>query len=201
MPDQTEGLISIDHAYMDSKFSVRALKVPPGKYFVTCEKNMMIVTVLGSCVSVCLRDRVKGMGGMNHFMLPEGMSSETGFSASARYGAFAMEVLINALLKMGASRQNLEAKVFGAGRVLTGVGDIGRRNAEFALHYLQREDIHIAAQDLGDVYPRKVYFFPTTGKVLVKLLRSRFDEELIVERDYGRELAKKRVGGDVDLFE
>lgn len=200
-PDKIEGHISVGDAYVDSHFGTRAIKVPPGKYFVTDDKDMLIVTVLGSCVSVCLRDRVKGIGGMNHFMLPESLSPETGFSASARYGAFAMEVLINGLLKMGASRQHLEAKVFGAGKVLNGVGDIGRRNAEFALHYLQRENIRIAAQDLGDIYPRKVYFFPATGRVLVKLLRSRFDEELIVERAYGRELAKHRVGGDVDLFE
>lgn len=200
-PTEMEGRISADDAYVDTKFAMRAIKVSPGKYFVTNEKDMMIVTVLGSCVSVCLRDRINGIGGMNHFMLAESTSTETGFSASARYGAFAMEVLINGLLKMGASRHNFEAKVFGAGRVLNGVGDIGRRNAEFALHYLQRENIRIAAQDLGDIYPRKVYFFPASGRVLVKSLRSRFNEELIVERAYGRELAKHRVGGDVDLFE
>lgn len=188
-------------AYIDREFNLEAAKVLPGGYVVTA-CDLLIVTVLGSCVSVCLRDRVSGIGGMNHFMLPE-RNGERGLDLgdSARYGAYAMEVLINDLLKLGAQRERLEAKVFGAGRVLSGVTDIGERNARFALAYLQRERISIAAQDLGGVHPRKIYFFPANGRVFVRLLRNLVEATAARESAYVRRLAKLRIGGDVDLFQ
>jgi chemotaxis protein CheD len=193
--------LSPSDIYVDRDFGLRATKVLPGKYFVTAE-NISIVTVLGSCVAVCMRDPEKKIGGMNHFMLPmHGNGEVVGFSPSARYGAYAMEILINDLLKMGAARKNLEAKVFGAGKVLSGMNDIGESNARFALEYLRREGIRIAAQDLGGNYPRKVHFFPASGRVLVKLLRSQYSDAIAVERAYGRQLDNTQVGGDVDLFE
>lgn len=186
--------------YRDRDFGVPAAKISPGQYYTTA-KDLLIVTVLGSCVSVCLRDPVNRIGGMNHFMLPEhGGDPGSHFSASARYGAYAMEVLINELLKLGAVRANLEAKVFGAGKVLNGVGDIGSRNAAFALEYLRREKIRLLAQDLGDVYPRKVYFFAHTGRVAVRLLRNMYNDAIATEKQYGRVLEQAPVGGDVDLF-
>ena len=190
--------------YYDRTFDCDAAKILPGEYFFT-HKDMMIVTVLGSCVSACIRDRVSGIGGMNHFMLPDGGGSDDGspVSPSARYGTYAMEVLINDVLKAGARRDNLEAKVFGGGNVLRGFSaiNVGERNAEFVRRYLKAEGIRIVAEDLIDIWPRKVYFFPRTGKVLVKKLKQLHNDTLAVrEKDYASKLVAKPVGGAVDLF-
>ena len=189
--------------YFDNSFDKRAAKVLPGEYFVTCE-DMLVVTVLGSCVAACIRDSQSGIGGMNHFMLPDSRSDEGGpSSTSARYGTYAMEILINHITKLGARRENLEAKVFGGGNVLAGltVANVGERNAEFVLRFLRTERIHVAAHDLIDVYPRKVYYFPKTGRVLVKKLRDIHNSTIFVrEKDYGSRLQKSAVSGEVELF-
>ena len=189
------------NVYVDSSFNIEAAKITPGEYFVT-RRDMVIVTVLGSCVSACIRDPVTQIGGMNHFMLPaRGDSPDYPLSPSARYGAYAMEVLINQLIKLGAKRENLEAKVFGAGKVLAGAGDVGQRNAHFVREYLKLEKIRLTAEDLGDIYPRKVYFFPHTGRVLVKQLRAISSRTVITSEDaYSRRLESTALGGDVDLF-
>ena len=138
------------------------VKVFPGEFYVTSKPDEVLVTVLGSCVAACIRDRRTGLGGMNHFMLPDsGQDQNNPLGESARYGTYAMEVLINQLLKMGAKRGNFEAKVFGGGAVLRGftVANIGERNAEFVLKFLDTEQIPVVAQDLLDIYPRKVYYF------------------------------------------
>lgn len=187
--------------YRDRRFNIDAAKLTPGDYFVT-RRDMLIVTVLGSCVSACIRDSRLRVGGMNHFMLPA-YSGETKAldGVSARYGAYAMEILINQLLKLGAERHTLEAKVFGAGKVLAGVGDIGQRNAEFVREYLKLEKIRVAAADLGGVFPRKVYFFPHTGRVLVKQLRSVSNNTIFIrEKAYSESLQAAPVGGDVEFF-
>ena len=160
------------NVYYDRTFDCDAAKILPGEFYFT-NKDMLIVTVLGSCVSACIRDRISGVGGMNHFMLPDtGGDADNPVSASMRYGTYAMEVLINELLKAGAKRENLEAKVFGGGNVLRGFTaiNVGERNAKFVLDYLKAERMRVIAEDLNDIYPRKVYFFPKTGKVLVKKL-------------------------------
>lgn len=147
--------------YYDRTFDCDAAKILPGEFYFT-GKDMLIVTVLGSCVSACIRDRVSGVGGMNHFMLPDGgADSDNPVSASMRYGTYAMEVLINELLKAGAKRENMEAKVFGGGNVLRGFTaiNVGERNAKFVLDYLRAERMRVIAEDLNDIYPRKVYFF------------------------------------------
>ncbi len=187
--------------YRDRGFDMDAAKITPGQYFVT-SRDMMIVTVLGSCVSACIRDSRTKIGGMNHFMLPErGGAPDSPLSPSARYGAYAMEVLINQLIKLGARRETLEAKVFGAGKVLAGMGDIGQRNAQFVREYLKLEKIALLAEDLGDIHPRKVYFFPRSGRVLVKQLRSVSNQTIITrEKAYSRSLDTSQPGGDVDLF-
>lgn len=159
--------------YFDRSFGCEAAKILPGEYYYT-RKPIVIVTVLGSCVAACIRDRVSGIGGMNHFMLPDGdLDLDNPSSASMRYGAYAMDTLINQLLKAGARRNNLEAKVFGGGNVLRGFTaiNVGEQNAEFVCRFLKSKKIPIVAEDLNDVYPRKVYFFPATGKVLVKKLK------------------------------
>jgi chemotaxis protein CheD len=191
------------NVYYDRTFDCDAAKILPGEYYHT-GKDMLIVTVLGSCVSACIRDRVTGQGGMNHFMLPDGGSDNNSpVSASMRYGTYAMEVLINELLKSGARRENLEAKVFGGGAVLKGFTamNVGERNAAFVIGYLKTERIRVLAEDLNDIYPRKVYFFPRTGKVLVKKLMQTHNDTLARrEQDYASRLKVAPVGGEIDLF-
>jgi chemotaxis protein CheD len=186
--------------YFDRQFDVEAVKVLPGEYFVTTSE-MMLVTVLGSCVSACIRDRERGLGGMNHFMLADGDSEDQ--VASARYGTYAMEVLINHLMKLGARRSNLEAKVFGGGRVMATLSSsqVGDRNSSFVLKFLKTEGIPVKAQDLLDVHPRKVYFFPFTGRVLVKkLVRLHNDTVIRREKEYAERLNEGPVSGDIELF-
>jgi len=191
------------NSYFDNHFNCEAIKILPGEYFVT-QRNIVIVTVLGSCVSVCLRDRLSGIGGMNHFMLPGNLDGGISpISASARYGVYAMEILVNHLIKLGARRNYLEAKVFGGGSVLRGMtaNNVGVRNAEFITDYLQTEKIPVAAQDLLDIYPRKVYFFPETGKVMVKKLKSLHNTTLLDrEMEYSMRIKKVPVAGAIDLF-
>jgi chemotaxis protein CheD len=190
------------NVYYDRTFDCDAAKILPGEYYYT-GRDMLIVTVLGSCVSACIRDRVKGLGGMNHFMLPDGGEPGNPVSASMRYGTYAMEVLINDLLKAGARREHLEAKVFGGGAVLRGFSamNVGERNAAFVINFLKTERIPVLAEDLNDIYPRKVYFFPRTGKVLVKKLMQTHNDTLAKrELDYASRLKVTPVSGDVDLF-
>ncbi|SDF53191.1 MULTISPECIES: chemoreceptor glutamine deamidase CheD [unclassified Duganella] len=191
------------NVYYDRTFDCQAAKILPGEYYHT-NKDMLIVTVLGSCVSACIRDRTTGLGGMNHFMLPDGGGDNgSPVSASARYGTYAMEILINDLLKAGAKRENLEAKVFGGGAVLKGFTaiNVGERNAAFVLNFLKVERIRVVAEDLNDIYPRKVYFFPRTGKVLVKKLMQSHNDTLVKrEIEYASRLKVAPVGGEIDLF-
>ncbi|MDY7575349.1 chemoreceptor glutamine deamidase CheD [Actimicrobium sp. CCI2.3] len=191
------------NVYFDRTFDCDAAKILPGEYFFT-PKDMLIVTVLGSCVSACIRDRVSGIGGMNHFMLPYGGTDiDSPVSASMRYGTYAMEVLINELLKAGARRENLEAKVFGGGNVLRGfiAINVGERNAQFVREYLKMEGIRVVAEDLNDIHPRKVYYFPRSGKVLVKKLKQLNNNTLVNrEQDYASRLQSAPISGDVDLF-
>lgn len=173
----------------------------PGEYFVTAA-SVLMVTVLGSCVSACIRDREKGVGGMNHFMLADS-GEVSAVSSSARYGTYAMEILINHLLKMGARRSNLEAKVFGGGRVMATLASsqVGERNSSFVKTFLKTEGIPTVAEDLLDVYPRKVYFFPDTGRVLVKkLVRLHNDTLIRREKEYAARLTEAPVAGEIELF-
>lgn len=190
------------NTYFDNGFNTQAVKLLPGEYYVTND-DLLLVTVLGSCVAACIRDRQSGIGGMNHFMLPDDGSGDGSASSSARYGTYAMELLINQLLKLGAHRSNLEAKVFGGGNVLGGMitTNVGQRNADFVIQFLADEKIRVVAQDLVDIYPRKVYFFPKTSKVLVKKLLSTHNNTLVErESSYCQRLNKSTVGGDVELF-
>ena len=191
--------------YWDPQHEVFAAKLLPGEYYVTTQKEM-ICTVLGSCVSACIRDRVLGIGGMNHFMLPLDRSKgESAWSdaqsAATRYGNVAMERLINDLLKAGGRRGNLEVKLVGGGKVLAAMTDVGAANIDFVRQYVRMEGFAIAGEDLGDVYPRKVHYYPETGKVRVKkLLSTRNDTIFERERQYLRVLDSVPKAGDVELF-
>ncbi len=190
------------NTYFDRHLNMEAVKILPGEYFATT-RDLVVVTVLGSCVSVCLRDRRSGMGGMNHFMLP-GNDEHSPVSMSARYGVYAMEMLINQLLKLGADRRQFEAKIFGGANVLSGLtmANVGPRNAQFVTDYLVTERIPIVASSLLDIYPRKVYFFPATGRVLLKTLKQLHNTTLLErEAEYSLRIRQQpRGGGDVDLF-
>lgn len=201
-PDYDDGFSEhlARNRYYDRTFRMEAVKVLPGEYFIA-GGEMVIVTVLGSCVAACVRDRDRNIGGMNHFMLAEGNSELIG--ESARYGAYAMEILINHLLKLGARRSSLVAKVFGGGRVMSSLAGsmVGERNADFVLRYLDTERIPVLSQDLLDVYPRKVYFFPETGRVLVKRLARLHNDTLARrEREYAERLSGSPIAGEVELF-
>ena len=187
--------------YYDKAVGSQAAKVLPGEYLVT-RRDIALVTLLGSCVAACLRDPLADIGGINHFMLPEGGAGPA--SESARYGGYAMEMLVNELLKRGASRGRLEAKVFGGGSVLQGfvTANVGERNAQFVREYLAREGIRIVAEDLLDVHPRKLYYFPHTGRALVRRLPAAYQAEVgQLERRYRRRLRARPVdAGGIELF-
>ena len=189
------------NVYHDRDHDIDAAKLLPGEYFVST-RNMLLVTVLGSCVAACIRDVCIGIGGMNHFMLPDCEASGTE-AIGARYGTYAMEILIGHLLKLGARRENLEAKVFGGGNVLPGLvqANVGHKNAAFVESFLNTENIRIAARDLAAGHPRKVYFFPASGRVLVKRLRS-LHNDTVIEREtaYRQRLTQAPASGDIELF-
>ena len=192
--------------YWDKMHDCYAAKILPGEYYVTIHDEL-ITTVLGSCVSACVRDKVFGIGGMNHFMLPankgDDVSSFGGAGESTRYGNFAMEQMINDILKNGGHRKNLEIKVFGGGKVLKNMStlDIGQKNIDFVMQYIKDESLKLTAEDLGDNYPRKVIFFPTTGKVRVKKLRSMHNNTIIErETSYSKAITKAPSSGDIELF-
>ena len=181
--------------WYETRFQCEAVKVLPGEYFVHAE-DLLIMTTLGSCIAACLWDRDAHVGGLNHFMLPEGRGD------SGRYGAHAMELLINELLKRGATRGSLQAKVFGGGQVIEGMDrmNVGERNTRFVLDYLKAERIPVVSKDVQGVYPRKVCFLPASGKAMVKRLASVHTSELMArERGAARQAAASGVGS-VDLF-
>jgi len=186
--------------YYDRTFDCDAAKILPGEYYFT-SKDMMIVTVLGSCIAACLWDRFMRIGGMNHFMLPDGDSSDV----SGRYGSYAMELLINEMLKLGARRESMQAKIFGGAQVMANFTtmNVGERNTSFVTEYLQTERIPIVSEDVLDIYPRKVVFFPSTGKAMVKRLAHAHPEALVqqeISRGSAAAVARNTAGGSVDLF-
>jgi len=183
--------------FYDAHFKNDAVKILPGEYFVHSE-DLLIMTTLGSCIAACLWDRNARVGGMNHFMLPDGAGD------SGRYGSYAMELLINEMMKRGASRMNMEAKVFGGGQVVAGMNslNVGERNTTFVIDYLKTERIPILSKDVLDIYPRKVCFLPASGKAMVKRLAPANAEALVAQ---DRAAAQRAVpastgGGSVDLF-
>lgn len=194
-------------SYYDKRFSTDAVKLLPGQYFVTTQ-DKMLVTVLGSCVAACLYDPDTGIGGMNHFMLPTVNKTASEFEKTqgmaAKYGVHAMEILINDLVKAGANKTRIKAKVFGGGKVVPSFvqHDVGMFNAEFVTAFLNTEGIPILASDLCDVYARKVYFFPNNGNVFMKRIHE-LNNATIIEREsqHRWELSRRAPSGSVDIFE
>jgi chemotaxis protein CheD len=182
--------------FYDAFFKNDAVKILPGEYFVHHE-DILIMTTLGSCIAACLWDREARVGGMNHFMLPAGEAD------SGRYGSFAMELLINEMMKRGATRSTMEAKVFGGGQIIEGMTtmNIGERNTAFVIDYLKTERIPIMSKDVLDIYPRKVCFLPASGKAMVKRLAATNVAALAAQdRTAAQRALPARSGGSIDLF-
>jgi chemotaxis protein CheD len=188
--------------FFDPAGSAWMVKVFPGEFYVTNKPDEVLLTVLGSCVSACIRDPIAGVGGMNHFMLPQHQSGNWGDDLrSTRFGNFAMEKLINELIKAGCAREQMEIKVFGGGNVTDTSNAIGSDNAEFVLRYLASEGLRCAAKDLGGTLPRRIHYYPATGKVVRRLLGN--NERNAVDRqeiDFGKQLLKQSPAGEIELF-
>jgi len=197
-----KGFVHINRFYDRERDCISA-KILPGEYYVTTADEH-ILTVLGSCVSACIRDRVFGIGGMNHFMLPKNYKDDNekfNISDAARYGNYAMEHLINDILKNGGRRENLEVKIVGGGRIIANMSNVGLKNVHFVKEYLQTEGFEIMGEDVGDIYPRKVAYYPLTGKVKVKKLRSLHNDTVLTrEEEYANTIVQKPVAGDIELF-
>lgn len=205
LPSALPGFEHINR-YWDHTRRRFAAKILPGDYYVTVGDEFM-TTVLGSCISACIRDRGVAIGGMNHFMLPQTSLggkdawTSTSVNAATRYGSFAMEHMINTILKYGGNRENLEVKIVGGGQILANMTDIGQRNIEFVREYIRAEGLTLCGEDVGDIYPRKVVYDPATGKGQVRKLRF-LQNDTIIEREnrYRHTLEEKPVGGEVELF-
>ena len=185
--------------FFDHHFQHNAVKVLPGEFFVSHD-SLAIMTVLGSCIAACLWDSRMRVGGMNHFMLPDGDSLDV----SGRYGSYAMELLINEMFKLGARRETMQAKIFGGAQVMHNFTtmNVGERNTNFVINYLRAERIPVISEDVLDIYPRKVCYFPSTGKAMVKRLAHSHPEKLVAQDKLGNAatVAKATQGGSVDLF-
>lgn len=192
--------------YWDRSLGAFSAKITPGQYYVS-GTGEVVVTVLGSCIAACVRDRRTGIGGMNHFMLPRDLSNAASredrvLSSAARYGNVAMERLINAILRSGGRREFLECKLFGGARVLNLDSDIGQQNITFINEYMEIEGVQVGACDLGGPFPRKVQYYPRTGKVRVKKLRATQPSDLgLRERAYIEKLEQAPVRSDITLFD
>jgi chemotaxis protein CheD len=192
--------------YWDKRHSTQAAKILPGEYYVTLHDEL-VTTVLGSCVSACVRDKRLGVGGMNHFMLP--VSEDGGgwngtedlVSTATRYGNFAMEHMINEILKHGGQKRNLEAKIFGGGKIIENLSDVGARNIEFVREYLHVEGIPVLGEDVSDIFPRKVVYFPRSGRALVKRIKHLHNDTVLRrENAYREEINHQPIQSDVELF-
>ncbi|MGF1644042.1 MAG: chemoreceptor glutamine deamidase CheD [Thiotrichales bacterium] len=192
--------------FWDPNFRLNVAKVLPGDYYVGTQDEL-ITTVLGSCVAACIRDTQRKVGGMNHFLLPLGDMGggggweTTSVSASTRYGNFAMEHLINGILRSGGKKQNLEIKLFGGASVMDlASSDVGRRNIDFVLSFLREEGLPVHSQDLGGTLPRKLMYHPLTGKALVKKLVSETQSVVASEMSYLQKVRATPVAGEIELF-
>jgi len=190
----------------DTKFDMEMVTIFPGEYHATREQRV-IFTVLGSCIAVAMFDPIRKIGGMNHFMLPFTINEECFYlSKSGKYGMYAMELLINELLKLGAARSVIKAKVFGGGNVLQNVkdfsGSVPENNIKFALEYLNAEGIPIVAQDVGGTEARRVFFFTDTAKIRLKRISRTLVQPLESdELEYLQKIRReKAAAGKVTLF-
>lgn len=191
--------------YRDPSTGNVIAKLLPGDFYVTREDEVLD-TVLGSCVSACIRNTKTGVGGMNHFMLPhprgEGNDSWGSVTGSAtRYGSASMEQLINKILSSGGLRSDLEVKIFGGARVLAAATDVGQHNVQFVREFLKQEGLKVVSEDVGNTTPRHVQYFPQSGRVRVKHLSSASTASVMSQEvSYSKTIDKQPVAGSIDLF-
>lgn len=188
--------------YWDKHTGMPTAKILPGEFYVT-PHNEAITTVLGSCISACIRDTRVGIGGMNHFMLPinGNQQQQVELSEAARYGNFAMEQMINDILRNGGSRERLEIKIFGGGKVMKAFTDVGKRNIEFIKNYISLEKYKLASEDVGGMHPRKVMYYPKTGKAMVKKLYDKHNSTIEMrDENYRERISGQEVKSEVELF-
>jgi len=190
--------------YRERAFDTPAIRVLPGEFHATRE-DIALTTTLGSCIAACIDDPVARVGGMNHFMLPDGAGARAGGSASesARFGVFAMEVLLNRLYAMGASRRRLRARVFGGAHVLPGVSAsrVGSRNAEFVRDFLRQESIELIGERLDGSDALKVCFFPATGRAWARPLPvADAGGVRHLEAQHAKRIRYQPACGDIELF-
>jgi chemotaxis protein CheD len=186
------------HHHWDASAKAWMVHLLPGEYYVTTSEEF-VTTVLGSCVSTCIHDPVVGIGGMNHFMLPEDPSADQAGNA-LRYGGFAVERLINELLKQGAVRGRLECKVFGGGQVIAGTSDIGKSNVDFVRVYLADEGLPIVAEDVGGQVARRVRYHARSGRVFLKQLPMHESKVREREQAFRAQLRNGPKAGGIELF-
>lgn len=187
--------------YYDHNFDTMVHKINEGGFCVLSRSEHVIITTLGSCISVCMYDPVVKVGGMNHFLLPEEQNIDRKDNFSLRYGNNAMEMLLNEILKRGGQKSRLTVKAFGAGNVLSINANIGEKNQDFLKYYIRDEGLKIETCDLGGDFPRRVAFFPATGKAFVKLLRRAGDRKIgAQEEKYRKQIEKQHISGDIEIF-
>jgi chemotaxis protein CheD len=193
--------------YYDQNLEMTVVKLLTGDCYFTGDAREMLVTILGSCISVCLRDPVAKVGGMNHILLPGDSNvklSKGDLGYSTRFGAYAMEELINGMLKLGASKARMEAKIFGGGNVINNATLIGDKNVIFATQFLEQEKIPIKSKDVGGIDARRLHFFPDTGKAFIRKLKRK--EDLVIldkEKEYQERIKAKftiKSEPEVELF-
>lgn len=188
--------------FFNRAFGADIIKVFLGDHAISDRPNVMMATTLGSCVSACIHDPVRGVGGMNHFLLPDLPESELeGDGASARYGSVAMERLINSLLAQGAEKRRLQVKLFGGARVIESSYDIGGMNSRFAINYVRVEGLILAGHDLGGAAARRIHYFPHSGRALRRMLNPTTVVDTITqERHFMSNLRRDPIEGDMELF-
>ncbi|MDR3449170.1 MAG: chemoreceptor glutamine deamidase CheD [Alphaproteobacteria bacterium] len=190
-----------DKRFYDAREHVSVVKIFSGDWHVSAKGGEMLATILGSCVSACIRDPVAGVGGMNHFLLPGDDAGDARVSDSARYGVFAMESLINGILSAGGRKDRFEIKVFGGGNVINNSARIGSKNAQFIRDFLKREGYRLASEDLEGEHPRRLHYYPDTGRVMMRQLKRR-EDMIVVEEEarYSRQIKSMPVEGAIELF-
>ena len=203
-PTQVGDFYDGPKRYYDQNLEQVVVKLMTGDCYVTDQPDEMLVTILGSCISVCMRDPVAGVAGMNHILLPGNVKEQKkkgdpGYST--RFGAYAMEELINGLIKLGGSRDRFETKIFGGGNVINNSAMIGTKNIQFVKDYLKSENIPLESEDTGGTHPRRIHYFSGTGKVMRRVLKRKDDMRVVdEEKKFEKTFKKTHHEGDVELF-
>lgn len=177
----------------------RRIHVIQGEWKVSNDPTAVLSTVLGSCVAACLRDPTAGVGGMNHFLLPGSVDALAQGGDMSRYGVHLMELLINGLLKQGARRDRLEAKIFGGAKTIASFSNVGQQNADFATRFLQDEGIQIVGSSTGGDAGRKLEFWPVSGRARQYALTGA-ETQRTVQQETRPVAAPKQVESSIEFF-